>query len=513
MGVKTPGVYIEEVSAFPTSIAQVETAVPAFIGYTETSPESEREAAPGTMKRPVQRIDSLRDFEHVFGGPPQPRFALSKFEQVSDPSPLSDVGSALDPDPMRRRPEMARAYGFERVTPNFGLYDAMRLYFANGGGRCYVVSVGSYGDEIAAAPMIEALQALKEEPSITLVVIPELAHLSYNDVTTVQAVLLRHCGQDMGNRFALLDVPAGYLELSGPRGKPIERFRQSLPEANRDYAAAYYPWLETTQWSVTDLDLRWIDTGSREVMFALLRSSVGDDAAALSLIEDLSGPDAPKAGSAKHAHLLRSLPLYESCLNAIAELLNVQPAAAAVAGVYGAMDEARGVWTAPAGQSLNLVVMPSVNLTDQDQSELFAPSLGASINPIRRFKGRGTLVWGARTLADPASDWRYVPVRRLALMLEASLQDALRSFVFEANDAATWALVTQSFEAFLMGLWRNGALVGTKPEEAFAVRVGLGSTMTEQDLEAGILRVSVLFAVVRPAEFMALSLKQKMVAP
>jgi len=134
---------------------------------------------------------------------------------------------------------------------------------------------------------------------------------------------------------------------------------------------------------------------------------------------------------------------------------------------------------------------------------------GRSINVIRPFPGVGTLVWGARTLDGNSQDWRYINVRRTLIMIEQSLKLATRAYVFEPNDASTWITVKSMFTNFLINLWKQGALAGAVPEQAFDVQIGLGATMTPTDILDGIMRITVKVAVVRPAEFIVITFQQQ----
>ena len=149
---------------------------------------------------------------------------------------------------------------------------------------------------------------------------------------------------------------------------------------------------------------------------------------------------------------------------------------------------------------------------DSVQHDLFHvdPVTGKSINVIREFAGRGTVVWGARTLAGNDNEWRYVSVRRFYSMVEESITRSTRWVVFEPNDANTWVKVHSAIENFLTTLWRQGALAGAKPDEAFFVRCGLGSTMTPQDILEGRMIMEIGLAVSRPAEFVILRIAHKM---
>jgi len=129
---------------------------------------------------------------------------------------------------------------------------------------------------------------------------------------------------------------------------------------------------------------------------------------------------------------------------------------------------------------------------------------------IRAFPGRGVLIWGARTLDGNSQDWRYINVRRTIIMLEQSIKYATLAYVFEPNVASTWVTIKNMIANFLTNQWKAGALAGAKPEEAFSVDVGLGSTMTGDDILNGLMNVMVKVALVRPAEFIVITFQQKM---
>jgi phage tail sheath protein FI len=128
------------------------------------------------------------------------------------------------------------------------------------------------------------------------------------------------------------------------------------------------------------------------------------------------------------------------------------------------------------------------------------------VNVIRRFAGRGIRVWGARTLSQDA-EWKYVNVRRYMIYLEHSIDRGTRWVVFEPNDEKLWARVRQSIEAFLLAEWRGGALVGTRPNDAFFVRCDR-TTMTQDDIDNGRLICQIGIAPIRPAEFVVFRIGQ-----
>lgn len=202
---------------------------------------------------------------------------------------------------------------------------------------------------------------------------------------------------------------------------------------------------------------------------------------------------------------------YNKILTEIGNLPLELPPSAAMAGVYARVDGERGVWKAPANVSLNYVSGLTVKVTNDIQDDLNVHTQGGkSINAIRAFTGKGILVWGARTLAGNDNEWRYISVRRFFNMVEESVQKATGVFVFEPNDANTWVKVKAMIDNYLINQWKAGALAGTTPEQAFYVKVGLGETMTAQDILNGYMIIEIGMAAVRPAEFIVLQFSHKM---
>ncbi|WP_372700023.1 phage tail sheath subtilisin-like domain-containing protein [Arthrobacter sp. JSM 101049] len=180
------------------------------------------------------------------------------------------------------------------------------------------------------------------------------------------------------------------------------------------------------------------------------------------------------------------------------------PASGFVAGVMARTDRLRGVHKAPGNESVSGVVGLSRTYTTRRQ-DLLNP---AGVNLIRAFPGRGTRIWGARNATDDAI-WRYINVRRLFNMIETSVDRATQWVVFEPNTAQTWIRVKVSVENFLEGQWRAGALAGATPDQAYRVRVGLGETMTETDIDLGYIITEVAIAPAKPAEFVVFRFSHK----
>lgn len=183
-------------------------------------------------------------------------------------------------------------------------------------------------------------------------------------------------------------------------------------------------------------------------------------------------------------------------------------ASGTIAGLYSRTDSERGVWKAPAGTEakLNNVTKLDLTLTDPENGTLNP----LAINSLRTFPVYGTICWGARTLdgADQqASEWKYIPVRRLALFMEESLYRGLKWVVFEPNDEPLWAQIRLNVGAFMNNLFRQGAFQGRTPREAYLVKCDRETT-TQNDINLGIVNILVGFAPLKPAEFVFIKFQQ-----
>jgi phage tail sheath protein FI len=220
-----------------------------------------------------------------------------------------------------------------------------------------------------------------------------------------------------------------------------------------------------------------------------------------SLPADLAGPDARNA-AVYFPRILSSDPLRGGATGSFA-------ACGAIAGVYARTDGSRGVWKAPAGVDATLSGVAGLTSTLTDaENGLLNPK---GINVLRTFRGTGSVVWGARTLRGSdtlADDYKYVPVRRLALYLEETLYRSTQWVVFEPNDAPLWAQIRASIGAFMQDLFRRGAFQGATPREAFFVRCDADTT-TQYDIDRGVVNILVGFAPLKPAEFVVISIQQQ----
>jgi phage tail sheath protein FI len=459
---KTPGVYIQEIQTLPASVAQVETAIPAFLGYTSVDPGK------------AVRISSMVEYEENFGGP-----------YVGVTIPISGTTPNL-------------AVGIPVVVDTYFMFESLQMYFANGGGPCYVISTGVSGSGITDTDYTgsgKALEILSKEDEPTLIVMPELRGVGNAAGTTgtfytVVQQALAQCNE-LQDRFTIIDV---YEGKTVALADPIAKLRDNIGTQYLKYGAAYYPELNTTLSHRND---------------AIKFSGGVYNGQTLAAVETLAAtPVAEAAGAPAAAQFL--LEIQTDLSNALGELSITLPPSCAMAGVYARVDNDRGVWKAPANVSLNNVSDPAIKISHEDQEDMNVSTTGKSVNAIRTFTGKGVLVWGARTLAGNDNEWRYVPVRRLFITMEESISKATEFVVFEPNDKNTWVRVKAMIENYLTGLWRQGALAGAKPKDAFFVNVGLGETMTAQDILEGKLIVEVGVAAVRPAEFIILNFSHKL---
>ena len=362
----------------------------------------------------------------------------------------------------------------------------MQLYFTNGGGPCYIISVGKTTEgSVTKNNLLAGLEMAKRYDEPTLTVFPQAAKLStaddaYNIYS--QALLQAATLQD---RFVVMDCYNDDTDTL--------RNAASLTD-NLKYGAAYHPFLR----SAVSYKYNLTDESSLTIT---LQQDLNNDGN----FTDAGEPAVTKTYASLNAEQ-KTLVKVE-----IDKLGVVLPPCAAMVGVYANVDNLRGVWKAPANVGLQMVngLTKLVNAVDQAALNV-DPVAGKSINVIRAFTGKGILVWGARTLAGNDNEWRYINVRRFCIMVEISSKLASGTFVFEPNDANTWAKVQGMLENFLTLQWRAGALQGAKPSDAFYVAVGLNRTMTAQDILEGRMIVEIGMAVVRPAEFIILRFSQMM---
>jgi phage tail sheath protein FI len=476
MTYKTPGVYVEEIPLFPPSVAEVETAIPAFIGYTAIAEKDGQQ-----ITEPLA-IRSLKEYEQYFG------------KSAKEPDGTFEISINETQDENKKRTGIAGVVTTKADKfPQYNLYYSMQLFFANGGGKCYIVSAGTFPGDGSGAPdsknLTDAIDKLQAYDEPTMIVVPEGIYLDDDKYKTMIETSIKQCAK-MKDRFAIVDVKQQKdkkpeTDAAAFRGKSPSDF------AEIRYAAAYYPYLVTT------ID-RGVDIKSLKVKDHKVN---GQDATDNSL-----------AGKTMDEVKKSANDVYNVLKAEISKATTVVlPPSPAMAGIYARVDSSRGVWKAPANVSVASVSAPDVIVTHDQQAELNVdPTAGKSINVIRSFSGRGTIVWGGRTLDGNSAEWRYINVRRFFNMVEESVQKSTVWAVFEPNTKNTWVMVKSMIENYLITKWQEGSLAGAKPEDAFYVKVGLGITMTADDILNGIMNVEIGMAVARPAEFIVLKFSHKM---
>jgi uncharacterized protein len=482
---RTPDVYVEEVSLFPPSVAEVGTAIPAFVGYTQIARKDQEDL----LLEPT-KIYSLKEYEALFGLPNAQDITVTIKEVRSDKNKLLGYSAV----------SMTPADG---AIPAYLLYHAVKMYFDNGGAQCYIVSVANFSAAIAAADLVAGLAELELQDEPTLLVVPDAVKLKATEYKTVMEASLKQCGE-LKDRFAIIDV---YDGDKAAIDNVASSFRTSVGTSHLKYGAAYYPFVKTSM-------NFFVDISETNVKVKINSPDGAEVRADVPLTELRDGkPEVPPVAPATTPTpaVAADTAAYNTAKAAIATRFLVMPASGAVAGVYAATDATRGVWKAPANVGLVDVLEPVVKLDNLRQENLNIDVTGGkSINALRGFAGKGTLVWGARTLAGNDNEWRYVSVRRFFNMVEESVKKSTYWAVFEPNDANTWVKVRGMIENYLTDKWRDGALAGATPKDAFYVKCGLGATMTAQDILQGRINVEIGLAVVRPAEFIALKFSHKM---
>jgi hypothetical protein len=412
-----PGVYVNEVPSGPRPISAVGTSTAAFLGVAPQRGAHLGEAVP---------IDNWTQFV---------------IEYVGNATTGTDLSSAV--------------YGF----------------FANGGGRCYVVNLGATGSLEGTASQPGGLQLLEAIDEVDIVAAP-----GYHDVASYEA-LLGHCeapGQQ--DRVAILDPPSGL-------GRPdIDRLTQVAQEPPPDPTPAPTPVPDPPSAAVEG------DPGAR------------------------GGGDGPSPGAADQGGLRPRqsdggygafyFPWFRIRCPVSGREISAPPSGH-MAGVWARTDSSRGVHKAPANESLVGALSLEYQVSRTEQESLNP----AGVNCIRFFPAEGIRVWGARTLADPASEWRYINVRRLTNMLKESIADGTRWIVFEPNSDQLWNEIRRDVSAFLTRVWQDGALVGTTANDAFFVKCD-GETNPAEIQDTGQVVTVIGIAPVKPAEFVVFNLMQ-----
>jgi phage tail sheath protein FI len=520
---KTPGIYINKLNSFPDSIAPVATAVPAFIGYT---PRAEYNGE-SYYNRPV-KIGSFTDFKAFFmlENPPAPAAPAKQYNPqyyLVERKARPEAGDYVT---------VAGQYYSILPDPNtvYYLYNSIRLFYQNGGGDAYIVSVGGYGppggkpqknprdqiinSNVRLADLLKGLALLRNENQPTLCICPEATLLPPADNAALMQAMLRQAGETR-TAMCLFDIIGGRNPDPVLYTGDIQNFRNDVGDTGLNFGAAYYPFLCTTITQHEEIDFTNFFGGDPARLEPLLNPPEAPNPKAAALLKTIASlPVPPLTNRQLQAALLDASPVYTNIVSTVLASTNILPPSGAMAGVYTMNDNTYGVWQAPANVTIDDAVDLTIRLVDDQQANLNVDAIsGKSINAIRFFNGQGILVWGARTLDGNSQDWRYVNVRRTATFLEQSIKQAMQAYEFAPNDANTWVAIAGMTNNFLMSVWQQGGLQGAMPSDAFQVNIGLGNTMTSDDILNGILRIDVLIAITHPAEFIEMTIEQQQTQP
>jgi len=482
---RTPGVYVREKKVFGRAIVTNDTAVPIFIGYTQkpitdnTNQSLPTEVPGEKIKKPkkadeekkpsVQRINSLREYVNKFGG--------GYYHQD------------------------------EKEDKIFYLYESIKLYFANDGGACYIVSIGDYTNKkVSQDDLNEGLKELTKIPQGNLVLCPDAVSLSMQEKGTFYEALLTECTPDTAkrgfvNKFAVLDA--------GTVNKKVEAYADEvalnqISEGNHLlHGAMYHPWVEATVVTRGDIEEGLLSDENLPIFLSSYGKKWGVKP------EQLEKKNNSKLTVRQRARMLNKIEAWDELVTFLIKKNNQLPPSGAVAGAFVRSDNQFGIQKAPANISLKKVVKLSSFITDFTQQKFNAPENGKTINCIRSLVNNGIKIWGARTLDCNDLDFRYVNVRRTMSMLENSIKSLMENFVFDDNNERTWLKIRAALSRFLKQMMGRGILYGTSPQDAYDFSIGFGETMDEADINEGIIRVEVKVALIKPAEFIEITFEQK----
>ena len=516
--VSYPGVYIQEVVSEVRTIVGVPTSITAFVGRTRRGP----------LNDPV-RIQSFADFDRRFGG-------LWEASTVSFAVQHYFLNGGADAIVVRvHNPSAAGADDLAGVDlAVVGGGGPLRVEAANPGewGNLLRVIVDHNTRDVTGPnpdPNLFNLTIQERDPDVLATVVGEERFLNVSvdpaSPRFVEAVLgqesnlVRASGATIGNRPVASPIdPNTNLPIPDPLaggldGQPIDAAQISDANLEADKEGL---WALETADLFNLLCIPPLDR-ERDVVPATWTAALAycKDRRAVLLVDPPVGWNDPDDAIANVDALLtrdENAALYFPRIRAPDPLkenrLDTFAPCGAVAGVIARIDAGRGVWKAPAGQEATLAGVSelSVKLTDGENGRL--NPLG--INCLRAFPVTGRVVWGARTLAGAdrlASQWKYLPVRRLALFIEETLYRNTAWVVFEPNDEPLWSQIRLNIGSFMHNLFRQGAFQGTTPRDAYLVKCDKETT-TQADIDRGIVNIVVGFAPLKPAEFVIIKIRQ-----
>lgn len=502
-----PGVYIEEVPSGVRTIVGVATSITAFIGR----------ARRGSVNEPT-RIQSFGDFERAFGGlwsESTMSYAVQHYflNGGTDAIIVRIVHSSDPPDP---------ANDAAKATATVGVLDLEAANEGDWGNRLKAIVDHETKDTADRKLFNLTIQELAGTDPTDDVVASE----AFRNIST-DATAPRYVANVLENQSTLVRVPEGG---SIPEFQPAEAEAMFADgDDGTELEFDDYEGSESARTGIFALDkadlfnLMCIPPFTRDTPVALSTWSAAlaycKDRRAMLIVDpdpNWSNPDAIVSDSQTDTGLFTlrdenstlhyprikmADPLQENRLTEF-------PPCGVVAGVFARTDANRGVWKAPAGLDAGLAGVRELayKMTDGENGKINP----IGVNALRTFPVVGNVVWGARTLegADVlASEWKYTPVRRLALFIEESLYRGTQWVVFEPNDEPLWAQIRLNVGSFMQNLFRQGAFQGSTPREAYFVKCD-SETTTQGDIDRGIVNVIVGFAPLKPAEFVVIKIQQ-----
>jgi uncharacterized protein len=513
-----PGVYVEEVPSSQKVLSAAPTAVAAFVGFTEKAPTDDPNDPQGLAPR---LVTSWSQFESLYGS-----FAegcvlpLSVYGYFANGGSIAYICRVPNTEPAGQ-PSRAALPAADR-----SLGEPLAIESVDADAEITVdISTDDLGDDAPEGPSPFTLTVLLDgEP------VESFSGLDFGggesnvktkvnkESTKVKVELNLDKGTDLSSQLELVKPGRYPLQKAAPVPVPVNGRKFAGSESARNGINGLAVAEDVTMVIVPDLitaatkDDGSIDLNLWKAVQTALISHCEQNGNRMAVL------DAPPGMNPQQIKAWRSeVAMYDSAYaalyypwikveNPIGVNGNAEvyiPPSGHVAGVWARTDETRGVWKAPANDTIRGVLDIERTITQNEQG-LLNP---IGINCIRPFGTRGIRIWGARTLSSD-TDWRYINVRRLFNMIEATILEGTQYAVFEPNDQTLWEGVKRTLNGFLRGLWSAGALFGATADQAFYVKCD-AETNPPQSIDEGKLVVEVGIAPVKPAEFIVFRISQQ----
>jgi phage tail sheath protein FI len=512
-----PGVYVEEVPSSQKVLTAAPTAIAAFVGFTERAPLDDPNDPQGLAPR---LVTSWSQFEALYGGfAPGCILPLSVYGYFANGGSVAYICRVPNTEPAGK-PSRIELPASDRAL---GLPVAVESLQPDADITLEITSDDAGADD-AAPPtftmtVLEGGEPVESFPGLDLSSGKTGIASAVNGTSTrVKVDLLVEDKVDLSGQLELIRPGVYDLAKAAPVPVPVSGRKFAGSESARAGINGLAVADDVTMVVVPDL----VTAATREDGVVDLGMWKSVQTALISHCEQhgnrMAVLDAPPGMSPQQVKEWRSeIAMYDSAYAALyypwvkvdnpigvnGDREVMIPPSGHIAGVWARTDETRGVWKAPANDTMRGVLDIERNVTQNEQS-LLNP---IGINCIRPFGTRGIRVWGARTLSSD-TDWQYINVRRLFNMVEASILEGTQWAVFEPNDMTLWEGVKRTLDGFLRGLWSAGALFGASADEAYYVKCD-AETNPPESIDAGLLVVEVGIAPVKPAEFVVFRISQK----